>query len=192
MIKINLLGDTVDREAFVSRLWMYIAVLGGISLLFAVFSFNVGSAVDALSSELARIEAQRATLRPYTAEVREMELKKRELIEKTALLATLRDKRRGPVRVLDDLNRAVPEQLWLTEIREAAGVMRISGVALDNPTIAACMKSLESSAYFSQVDLVSSRQTVRQGVKVHEFSIEARVLYGGEPLSGSAPQERES
>jgi hypothetical protein len=59
---------------------------------------------------------------------------------------------------MDDLNRALPTQLWLREVQESKGELKINGRALTNQDIAVFMQALERSEYFSNVELKESRQ----------------------------------
>jgi hypothetical protein len=125
-----------------------------------------------------------------------LESKREDLNNKLAVIATLRRSKVGPVRVLDDLNMAVPERAWLSEIKEASGLLKINGVALDNQTVSLFMKDLEASDYFDNIELVESKQALAKAsdpsqlldltkgessdsVKINQFALQTRVLYAG-------------
>jgi Tfp pilus assembly protein PilN len=86
------------------------------------------------------------------------------------------------VRMLDDLNIDLPEKAWITEIKETAGLMRISGIALDETTIANFMRGLEGSEYFVKVDLGESRAEPKGGVPVKRFTLNVVVNYAGKKI----------
>ena len=70
----------------------------------------------------------------------------------------MRKSKIGPVRVLDELNIAVPSQVWLRQLEEKGNIARIKGRALGNDAIAQFMRNLDNSDYFDSVDLVESQQ----------------------------------
>lgn len=180
MIRINLLGDEVKQDSST------VLMLGGIAasvvaLLVICFFLNtsISKKIETLELESQDLELNLAQLKKTTKEVRDLEKKRNQLNSKLAVIGRLKKNKSGPVRVLDDLNLAIPERCWLTKVQEKGGFLEISGMALDNQTIATFMKDLSSSHYFDEVDLVQSKQTVRRGVKVQSFTIRAKVIYSG-------------
>jgi type IV pilus assembly protein PilN len=132
-----------------------------------------------MNSEAAKLERQLAALQETTKEVRELDKKRTELNDKLVVIATLKRNKAGPVRVMDDLNMSLPERAWLTEFREGAGTLRMIGTALDNQTIATYMKDLQASDYFTAVDLVETKQIESKGVKIKNFTLDAKITYTG-------------
>ncbi len=65
----------------------------------------------------------------------------------------LRSNQRGPVRVLDELSRNLPEQAWLETIDEGGGVYKVAGYALTNFAVADLLRNLQRSREFAGVDL---------------------------------------
>ena len=76
------------------------------------------------------------TLDKKSAELTKLETERKELEEKLKTIATLEAKKVGPVNVLADLSDAAPEQVWLLEFKESGGLATISGLGLDDQTIA--------------------------------------------------------
>ncbi len=180
MIKINLLGDETVIDT--SGTWVLIGYVLSVVVLLIICGAMYLTASAAI--EEGRVEADTLAVRlkklqEVTKEVRELEARKKELSDKTSVIAVLKKNKLGPVRILDDLNTALPDRAWLAEIRETGGLMRISGYALDNQTIAAFMKALEVSTYFESVDLGESREVDRNGAKIKEFTLLTKVVYAG-------------
>lgn len=192
MIKINLLGDDTHIEA-PGRMWLvgYVASIGFCLLVFYFLNSGISSEISDLSQQQDTLKTELAKLEEVTKEVRELEAKKKELNNKLAVIARLKLSKRGPVRVLDDLNLSLPEKSWLVEVKEVGGIFKISGLALDNQTIASFMKGLESSDYFHTVDLVETRQTEKKQVKMKYFIIQAKVNYAGKLIASTDPDKEE-
>jgi len=191
MIRINLLGDSLPADTsaplylagYVASLVLLILICGGVSFYFSSAASEIELANEERRDELAR-------LKTVTAEVRSLEGKRKELADKLAIIATLKRSKMGPVRVLDDLSEAMPAPVWLTEVKESGGTLRMAGVALDNNLIADLMRSMEESPYFKNVDLVETKQTMRDNVKVKSFSLQMKVDYAGlEAASGKKIEE---
>jgi type IV pilus assembly protein PilN len=197
MIKINLLGnDTAIDNSGVFLLGGYLLSMGACLLVCFILYSSAASDVSQLTEDTTRLQTQLTKLKETTKEVHDLEHKREDLNSKLAVIATLRRSKVGPVRVLDDLNMAVPERAWLTEIKEASGSVKISGVALDNQTVSLFMKDLEASDYFENIELVESKQALAKAsdpsktvdmtrgdnsdsVKINEFALQTKVLYAG-------------
>ena len=96
------------------------------------------------------------------------------------------------MRVLQDLSGAAPEKLWLLEFTDAAGAATLTGLALDNQTIASFMRQLQTSKYFHEVDLVETSQSDanRGPAGFKRFIIKAHLDYMGAaaaPKAAAAP-----
>ena len=180
MIKINLLGDdtVVDYTGY-AVLAGYGASLVVALLVMFVLAGSLSSSVNDMSLEVESLETRLEQLKKTNKEVRDLEKKKKDLKMKLATLAQLKKNKSGPVRVLDDLNLAMPEQAWLAKVKETNNVFRIEGFALDDSTVANLMKALEESKYFGQVELVETRQQAKGGVKIKYFILKAEVYYAG-------------
>ena len=180
MIKINLLGDntSVDNSGKV-QLFSYFASLAAFLVVFYFLDSSLSSEIaeqeirkQSLNSELIRVQKT-------TKEVRELEAKKAEYNAKLVVIAMLKKNKMGPVRVLDDLNTAIPERAWLTEIKESEGSFNIIGRALDNQTVASFIRELEKSEYFGEQSNQILKQVEQEGVKLKEFSFQTKIFYGG-------------
>lgn len=166
MIKINLLGDdtVVDNSGRVVVTLYVASMILLVGLLF-LYQQMISAEVADLTAQQGDLQGQLAQLQSKTKEVRELEARRNEIDQKLAVIAKLKLGKKGPVRLLDDLNVAVPDKLWLSEAREAAGVLQLSGLAMDNAAIVDFMKNLEKSDYFKSVDLKESNQVylIREG-----------------------------
>lgn len=181
MIKINLLGDeTIIDHSSIYWLAGYVASVAACFAVFFYLNSSITGSIDDLRGQEQSLEAQLNRLKATTKEVRDLEAKKEELRDKLAVIAILKRSKAGPVRVMDDLNLALPERAWLTNVKERDGRLRIQGLALDNQTIAGFMKELEGSDYFSAVDLVETKRAQWKGVRITSFILQAKVNYAGQ------------
>ena len=88
----------------------------------------------------------------------------------------------------DELAAHTPDRLWLTEISARDGRLFLEGNSLDNDVIADFLKSLGSSEYLGNVDLIrTDGDTAVEGVRLVEFEISTDlVIPDPEMNAGSA------
>jgi len=161
---------------------IYISSLACLVLGFFIANAHLKFEIALIQQEDKLIRADLTELKKITKEVRDLEKKRETLKSKLEIIDTLKKRKIGPVRVLDDLNISVPEKSWLVEVRDKGGVLRIDGLALDNQTIADFVKKLEKSEYFVRVDLLEARQEEVRGVKMKKFVVSAKFSYGGSAI----------
>jgi type IV pilus assembly protein PilN len=117
-----------------------------------------------------RIELDR--LKPIVDEVNALEQQETFLNTRLTTIQRLRSNQRGPVRVLDELSRNLPEQAWLETIDEGGGVYKVAGYALTNFAVADLLRNLQRSKEFVGVDLVTSEQAVIATREIKKFIIQ--------------------
>ena len=189
MIKINLLGEkiTTDRSGALILIG-YVASVVVLAGIFLYLNAGISAEIADRASQVQRLEAQLNKLKNTTREVRELEAKRSQLRDKLAVIATLKRNKLGPVRAMDDLNSALPERAWITEVRETTeNIFRVMGKALDNQTIAQFMTGLGGSDYFREVELVEAKQNEWNDARIHEFILQAKVNYAGKIAAAPTP-----
>jgi len=189
VIRVNLLPvREVEREAG-RRQETRLVVLGVALVAVMLVGIEVGSRMQLgpLKKEYSKLQADIVALDKKSAELAQLETEKKDLEEKLKTIATLEAKKIGPVNVLSDLSDAAPEQVWLLEFKESGGLATISGLGLDDQTIANFMRNLDGSPYFDGVDLVETQQSEQDGVQLKRFVVNARLSYSGKDL-GAAPR----
>ncbi|HYL80032.1 MAG TPA: PilN domain-containing protein, partial [Candidatus Acidoferrum sp.] len=98
---------------------------------------------------------------------------------KIKVIGSLVDAQAGPVRLLDEVSRALPNEVWLTTLTRTGKKMEISGIAFSNFSVANFMTNLgKASPLISNVDLVVSEKAVVEQVPVERFSITMEVKEG--------------
>ena len=160
--------------------------------IIALTEFFTRRTANRVQAEADEHQAELAQLSQKHNAAIQLDRKRKELEAKVQTIKILERQRKGPVHVLDDLGAATPDTLWLTEMRESGGMVTLMGRGLDNQTIAMFMRNLSASPYFTNVDLVETKQVEEGQAKLKEFSIRANVLYGGRPLPTPVPPPAEA
>ena len=156
MIRINLLPFRAARkkENIKRQISVYILTLVFVFALMGFFFLQLNGKVRALQAEKTAATKQLAT---YAATTRRIQVIKKQIQEIRAKLTVIRDlekKKTGPVFLLDEIAEAVPKnRLWLRSLSEKKGLLKLSGTAMDNETIALFMTNLEKAKHITAVDL---------------------------------------
>ncbi|MBM3224816.1 MAG: hypothetical protein FJZ47_13565 [Candidatus Tectomicrobia bacterium] len=182
MIRINLLPAREARRRVELRHQLQLAVV----VLFAALGGGAWgymaqqNELAARQQELAGIEEEIKRLEAVIKEVQKFETQKSVMEKKVSAIEDIKLKQRRPARVLDEISRNLPDQMWLTSIKDAGGGLQIVGKSFDNVGIAAFMENLERSPAFGSVELIESKSELLQGRQVVTFTVVARLGSPGE------------
>lgn len=188
MIRINLLGDEArDSNSAQGIIVAYVASLVGLVLLCVYLNISVNGEISDLSQRREQLDRDLRLLKETTAEVQDLEKRRSELKEKLTVIALLRKSKRGPARVLDEINNAIPERVWLTDVQEKGGEMRIIGKALDPIAITDFSTKLRESEFMPQVRLEKFDAANWRDAEVREFALKLKVNYAGRILPKTPP-----
>ncbi len=179
MIHINLLPVREVALEAGRRQETRLIALGAILVLVLIGAAETGSRLRLapIRSEHQVLRGELKELDGKASELSELERQRDELDDKLKTIGVLEKKRVGPVHVLADLSDAAPTKVWLVEFTENGGAATITGLALDNQTIATFMRNLGRSAYFDNVDLVETTQAEEDGLMLKRFVVRAQLAY---------------
>jgi type IV pilus assembly protein PilN len=179
MIKINLLVEArAERVARAPLIALGAAnvnnyILLGLIILGLAF---VGLRYWKLSSTLAGIKAEIVVnqreferLKPIIAEVEAFKKKNAELKHKIEVIEQLKQNQYGPVRVMDEVSKALPDLLWLTSMGLTGNMLSLQGQALNENAVANFISNLGASPFFAEPSLKIMSQDDR-GVFTFDLS----------------------
>lgn len=167
MIKINLL--TVERQRGKKKVGFDLGqkLIVACSLVLVAAALFVGwrywsldKASKALDTEIATAQSEVARLRTIIAEVEQFEQRSAQLQQRVALIEQLRRDQTGPVHMLDQISRALPPMLWLTNVKQGTtpNEVLIEGRCTTLTGLSDFVGNLEQSGYFKRsVEIVSSQ-----------------------------------
>jgi type IV pilus assembly protein PilN len=162
MIRINLLPFRSARKKENIRRQVSIFLLSMAFLLIILFyyNFNLGSKIDNLNAKIKDTKSDLEKYDKINKEIAEIKKKLDNLKKKMAVMDTLEAGRFAPIRLLDAMTQSVvPKRMWFTRLQSKGQRVDISGVALDNTTVADFMVRLENSGLFKEVDLKTLRRS---------------------------------
>lgn len=178
MIKINLLPrEERTRRAPVNTRHLLSAVGAAVVLLGMGYGWYwLTEQVGGLEADIRKTEAELKRYEELAKQVDRYQAEKKRLEEKIKVIAALMAAQGGPVRLLDEVSRALPNEVWLTSLARTGKKLDIQGIAFSNFSVANFMTNLSSaSALISNVDLVESVKATVEQVPVERFSITAEV-----------------
>ena len=180
MIRINLLPVKAaqKKEMLKGQLMVIVLVLiVTVGICGAAYTHIIGE-VDDVQQQIDQKKSEIARLQKAIKEVKNFEKRQKDLRAKLDVLETLKTARVGPVYLLDELYRAMPDKLWLTKFKEGSGKAQISGIGASEETVGLFMKNLEESGSFEGVELKVTKQKVQDKIKFHEFQLTCKTVSG--------------
>ena len=130
----------------------------------------------------ARLEADR--LRSIIEEVKEYEDKKASLEAKIQLINALKTNQKGPVRLMDEISKALPDLVWLTVLDVAGNQITMRGRTLSPNAVATYLENLKKSPFFAEPVFKSLGQ---EGGSSGTYSWEMTLTFIPSAVLASAP-----
>ena len=100
--------------------------------------------------QIAAAQREADELAAILEEVADYESKKASLENKIQVINDLKANQRGPVRIMDEVSRALPQLLWLTNLDMKGSVITIKGEAFNPNAIANLIDNLDKVPEFQE------------------------------------------
>jgi len=173
-------------------------VLAGCAGYIALDYLNLQQQDAALHQELIAARAEKARLQPILREVDRFEAQKRDLQQRVNLIEELRQNQVGPVHMLDQISRSLPDRLWLTDMKQAVNDVTIDGKTSTLSSLADFVANLEASGYFAKpVEITNSEEEKANDTDLIKFTVKATFEMPGAkkpavagPAAAGAPARR--
>ena len=172
MLRINLLPvrQIKKRAKARNQLIAMIAAFCCLLVFLGLIGVLQSGMINSLNDQIARLNKQKDEFKPILAQIETMKKQKEELERKTAIINKLRAESSLTVRLLDDVARNVDnKRLWLDSLSQQGPTLSLTGVALDNETVAQFMDKLKSSEFIVDVNLANSSLKVIAGRNLKSF-----------------------
>ena len=170
MIKINLIADdrrpriaqarkiqklAISKENLAQVLMFGVLALG--LLVIGGRYFWLSKTLNDKKAEVATVQKEVDALAPIIREVEEFEAKKADLESKILVINRLRANQEGPVRIMDEISRALPEMLWLNDLQARQNDVSIRGQAFNTNAVANFLDNLDAVKQFEEPVLKDTR-----------------------------------
>lgn len=109
------------------------------------------------------------------AEIRELQKKRNQLIERMRVIQELQGNRPIIVRVLDQLVRTVPDGVFYTSLNTKEKTITINGVAESNNRVSSLMRRLDGSDWLANPNLDRVRAAPEYGDQANTFNLTVQI-----------------
>jgi type IV pilus assembly protein PilN len=167
MIRVNLTGAerAAQKQRKVSapgtpgavQAYLFLALFGGgAALLCAALWWYESAKIRDLDSRITVAEKRQKELQAIKVQVDALEAKRATFQKKVDLIERLKAEQTGPVHMLDEISKALPDFVWMTALDQTAANVKFTGESTGLTSIADFIAALERSGWFPNVDLASS------------------------------------
>jgi type IV pilus assembly protein PilN len=168
MIKINLLPFRAARKKENVRRQLTI-LFGSLILVFILliyYNIRLSSDVKEIKSKVEATKTEHEKYEKINKEIEERKAKLATLNAKMDIIKTLETNRYEPIRLMDAMTSLiVPKRMWFVSFDAKGNTVNMSGIAVDNQTVADFMTRLERSKLFETVNLKTLKQNmIKQSV----------------------------
>jgi Tfp pilus assembly protein PilN len=178
MIKINLLPkERIRRVAVAPRILVgLVAVVVVAGLVLATLYLNVQNAL--LRAEVVQVNARIDELRPQVVEALQRQIN--EARRKEQLLRQIQAMRIPWERVMNELRKILPTDVWLIHIEaKGDGTLTFNGFGLSYESVARFMVNLNGSPVFQNADVTIAQKQDIGKLAVINFSVTAQLAPPG-------------
>jgi type IV pilus assembly protein PilN len=178
MIKINLLPTKRKPPKKVTELQKQIIIAavvlagtgGGMGFYFLTLNAQIASKQQEKTTMLAKIAEQDNKLK----DVKNVEEERKKVTEKIGVIEQLKKNQQGPVRLLDELSKAIPVSVDITSMVESGGTINLVGEAFTNDDIVKFVDNLKASPFFADVFLQETSQATAEGYEIYKYKLSFR------------------
>jgi type IV pilus assembly protein PilN len=166
MIRVNLTGaERAAQKRKVStpsapgavQAYLFLALFGGgAALLCAALWWYESAKIRDLDGRITVAEKRQKELQAIKVQVDALEAKRATFQKKVDLIERLKAEQTGPVHMLDEVSKALPDFVWLTAMDQTGPNIKFTGESSGLTSIADLIAALERSGWFPNVDLTSS------------------------------------
>ncbi|PYQ49593.1 MAG: hypothetical protein DMF78_17800 [Acidobacteria bacterium] len=182
MIRVNLLaadrptkkkkaGAVATPGAVQAYLLLTVLAGGAVLVCLALYLYMAGQ-IRELDSKIAAAEQRQRELQAIKKQVDELEQKRATFQRKVDLITRLQAEQQGPVHMLDEISKALPDFVWLGSLDQVGNQLRFNGQSNSLTSVADFITALQSAGdqcgkpnpldrrlcWFPDVNLVSSTE----------------------------------
>ena len=167
MIRINLLAAERDKSKKKAvtfgttgqKLTVGCTLILVMAVLFIGWRYwTIARDSNQVDAEIAAAQQETTRLHSVIQQVQNFEQRRQTLQQRVVLIETLRSGQTGPVHILDQVSRALPPMLWLTELKQSGTDVVIDGKSTTLTGLSEFVSNLEATGYFKRsIDIVDTK-----------------------------------
>ncbi len=164
-------------------------IFGAVLLALGFIGLLQVNRIETVQAAVAELQQEQNRLAPIIREVDELERQKKDLQNKIDIIKKLRRESSLTVHVMDEVARIIDnERMWLNSFSQQGGSLQLTGIALDNQTVAQFMEALKESEYIINVNLSSSTLSKVSKRDFKSFALSCSVGFPQDPANDVAQQ----
>lgn len=157
--------NKVSVPAIIGASVLTVFIIGGMYFLQSNKLSDVKKHLEERKARLVELEEVLQTLKI-------LENTKKVLKNKVDIIQSLNSRKQVVVKMMDQLSRALPEMVWLTNMKFSNNTVSLSGSALSNNLVADFINNLKSTNYFKNIRFKDSIRRKKSGVDVFDFRLD--------------------
>lgn len=135
----------------------------------------VNGQIDSQKARNAYLKEHIAVLDKQVAEIRDIQKKRNQLLDRMRVIQELQGNRPIIVRILDQLVRTVPDGVFYTNLNTRDKVINIRGIAESNNRVSSLMRRLDASDWLADPNLDAVRAAPEYGEQATTFNLTVKV-----------------
>ena len=176
MIKINLLPTkkkpprkVIDlQQQLLLGLLIIVLVVMGMWFFWNRQANKIASLEKSKTAAEERMRVQENVLK----EVKNVEEERKKYTEKIGIIQQLKKNQEGPVRLLDEISKALPLGVNIASLSVSSNNINIEGEAFTNDDIVRFVDNLKASRLLSDVTLLETSQAKHEGIDVYKYKLQ--------------------
>ncbi len=179
MLRINLLPirQLKKRAKARNQIISFITLFVFFLLILGAVGFLQAARINSIESSITKLKQEKQKYAPILAEMKRLEKTKKDLENKIKIIKALKRDSSITVHILDEVAKKVDtKRMWLKSLNQQGASLKLSGVALDNRTVAQFMDALKDSPYISVVNLSSATLSKVSGRDLKSFSLTCSIV----------------
>jgi len=192
MIRINLLPvrEWRKKEEVRQQISIYLLSIVLLLCIFLGIAITIQQKVEAKQDKLTNLQTQIVKLNKIKTDINKINIAKKRIKERFNIIEKLQANRQITVKLLDQLITVIPiDRLSLTHISFKNRSLHVSGIALDNHTVALYMKRLENIPMFQTVELLNTQRRNINGHDLMAFRLNISIK-SNSPISKSKKNKK--
>ncbi len=158
-------ANELSVPAIIGAIVLTIFIIGGMYFLQSNKFSDVKKSLEVRKARLTELEDVLETLKV-------LENTKKILKNKVDIIQSLNARKQVAVKMMDQLSRALPEMVWLSNMKFNNRTLSLKGSALSNNLVADFINNLKSTNYFKSIKFKDSVRKKKSGVDVFDFRLD--------------------
>lgn len=167
------------EEAQRQQQQQYFSILTFLALLSFLVVFLIGqfyqAQIDGQKSKNQFLSNEIKILDARIAEIRTLEEKKKDLMQRMRLIEQLQKSRNVGTQVLDEIAKIVPSGVYLTKLEKQGNELLLQGKSESNNHLANMIREIQSSSLLADAELESITNSGKSSKLLSDFKMSLRI-----------------